>query len=258
MIAELVIPSGGAYFEGHFPGRPILPGILELKLIVDVLQRELEITAPLQKIVFTRFRQLVLPGDRLAISARRLPNEHIRVEAMRDDVAVAQSELVFGQTLASDEPKRSKPALPSPTIGQIAIGDLLPHHPPMRFITSILDEQREGVICDGCIPSACALSVEGNAPAFAALEAGAQAAAIWEALRHRSHGGAPQPTVGYLVSLRDVDLFSQRVPSDEMFVVSAKLIAAAPPLTHYQVEVVLGAKQILSGKIATFLTRQTL
>ena len=49
MIAELVIPSGGAYFEGHFPGRPILPGILELKLIVDLLKRELEITAPLQK-----------------------------------------------------------------------------------------------------------------------------------------------------------------------------------------------------------------
>jgi 3-hydroxymyristoyl/3-hydroxydecanoyl-(acyl carrier protein) dehydratase len=255
---ELVIPSGGAYFEGHFPGRPILPGILELKLIVDLLKSELEIAAPLQRIVFTRFRQLVLPGDRLEISARRLPDEHIRVEAKRNEVIVAQSQLVFGQPLESGESRRRNPVSANPDLQQIALDNLLPHQPPMRFITSIVEERPDGVLCEACIPEACALSDVGAAPAFAALEAAAQAAATWEALRRRAEGGTPQPTVGYLVALRDVCLFSECAPSDRTLIIAVGLLAAAPPLTHYDVDVALDGHQLLSGKIATFLTGQTL
>ena len=57
-VTLLAIPDAGPLFEGHFPGRPILPGILLLHLAL----RE----APLAGIEMLRFRRLVLPGERLA------------------------------------------------------------------------------------------------------------------------------------------------------------------------------------------------
>jgi 3-hydroxymyristoyl/3-hydroxydecanoyl-(acyl carrier protein) dehydratase len=38
--ATIAIPASGPWFEGHFPGRPILPGVAELALAIATLGRE--------------------------------------------------------------------------------------------------------------------------------------------------------------------------------------------------------------------------
>ena len=66
------------YFQGHFPGQPVMPGVLSLESIAQttafLMLHELE--DPLKKNMFisgvdkVRFRQLITPGDQLHINIR--------------------------------------------------------------------------------------------------------------------------------------------------------------------------------------------
>ena len=141
-------------------------------------------------------------------------------------------------------------------IGLPPIDALLAHRPPMRFVTSIVDNGETGFICAGRIPAQCALVSDGSAPALAALELAAQAAATWEALRRWREGGVAAPRVGYLVALRDVIFFAACIPAERSLTAVVRLEAAALPLAHYEVEVALDDAQVLRGTIATFLTAE--
>ena len=116
-------------------------------------------------------------------------------------------------------------------------------------------ETADSLSCAVAIPSVCALVSDGAAPAVAGLEAAAQAAAAWEALQRQRAGGMAVPRVGYLVALRDVVFFARRIPAGQTLVVIVRLDAAAPPLSHYQMELRLGNKLLLRGMIATFLKK---
>jgi predicted hotdog family 3-hydroxylacyl-ACP dehydratase len=252
--ATILVPSAGGYFEGHFPGRPILPGVVELILVLEALAREAGQPVSLQGIGFVRLRQLVLPGDRLELSARELDGGRMRIDLKRDGVVVANGELILGDPARACEAPRRSPVLSM--TGLPLIDALLPHRPPMRFVTSIVDDGETGLACAGEIPAQCALVSDGSAPALAALELVAQAAATWEALRRWREGGVAAPRVGYLVALRDVTFFAARVPAEQSLTAIVRLEAAAPPLTHYEVEVALNGALVLQGTIATFLTTQ--
>ncbi len=67
--ATIDIPADGPWFEGHFPGNPILPGVAELALAIAALRQETGKPLPLRRIGFARLRHLVLPGDRLELTA---------------------------------------------------------------------------------------------------------------------------------------------------------------------------------------------
>jgi predicted hotdog family 3-hydroxylacyl-ACP dehydratase len=130
---------------------------------------------------------------------------------------------------------------------------LLPHRAPMRFITSILRETAGGLDCIARIPVACALVTDASAPTVAAVEAAAQAAAAWEALRRSRQAGVASPRIGYLVALREIMFFAGSVPAERDLLVSVTLEAAAPPLTYYRIEVSLDGMLVTRGTIATFL-----
>ncbi|TPW13613.1 MAG: hypothetical protein FD130_1535, partial [Halothiobacillaceae bacterium] len=85
-------------------------------------------------------------------------------------------------------------------------------------------------------------------------EAAAQAAAAWEVLRRRaSEGETATARIGYLVGLRDVLFFTERIPAGETLGVTVILEAAAPPLHHYRVALTLRGQLLAQGMIATFL-----
>ena len=253
MNATLEIPPGGAWFAGHFPGRPILPGVAELVLAVDALARETGHPIALRGIAFARLRQLVLPGNRLDVSARELDSGRLRIELKRAGELVANGELLLGAPQESRG--EAPPAIASgpPESSFAALDDLLPHRAPMRFLTAVLRETTDGLVCTARIPAPCALVRDGSAPPLAAVEAAAQAAAAWEALRRSREAGVASPRIGYLVALRDILFFTDSVPAERDLQVSISLEAAAPPLTHYRIEASLDGKLVTRGTIATFL-----
>ncbi len=252
----IAIPQGGAYFEGHFPGRPILPGVAEIALAQEALARETRCEVSLQGIAYTRLRQVVVPGDSLELTARSLDNGRVRIDLKRDGALVANGEWTLGVPVAAAESALPVAIESDPLAGLSSLDALLPHRPPMRFLDTILSETADSLSCTAIIPSACALARAGEVPAVVGLEAAAQAAAAWEALQRRRAGGTAAPRVGYLVALRDVVFFIGRIPANQTLLVTVKLDAASPPLSHYQAELRLGDKLLVRGMIATFLKEE--
>jgi predicted hotdog family 3-hydroxylacyl-ACP dehydratase len=234
--------------EGHFPGRPILPAVALLALVVEQLSRESQRPLPLRTIPFLRLRQLVAPGDRLTLAARSLNGERVNIEVRRDGAVVANGALGLGR------PEAPAGTLAHRTAGAgqgVPIESLLPQQPPMRFVTSIIGECRRPGL-RGADSAACALVI-GAARPPAAVEAAAQTAALWEAVRRSRESRGAGPRVGYLVALRDLAFFAERIPAEASLVASVRLDGAALPLTHYAIEVGYGRVPVLRGKIATYL-----
>ena len=253
MNVDIAVPSSADFFEGHFPGRPILPGVTQLVLVLETLQCGTRERVALRGVAFARLRQLVLPGDRLQLAARELDAERMRIDLKRDGVLITNGELILGR------PRDPEPVPSAEVAASIcappSLDALLPHRAPMRFVTSILGETAGGLSCAARIPAGCPLVSDGSVPALVGLEAAAQAAAAWEALRRWREGGTVAPRVGYLVALRDIALFAQRIPADRNLLTCVQLEAAAPPLTHYGVSVSMDGMLVLRGSIATFLTQ---
>jgi predicted hotdog family 3-hydroxylacyl-ACP dehydratase len=263
MNATLAVPPGGGCFEGHFPSRPIFPGVALLDLALGALAGSERGAAPLRGVVFARLRQLVAPGDRLELTARTVESGQVRIDVHRGSELVANAQLALG-TPGAPPPGAIAPEPVNP--GPSAAADLdalLPHRPPMRLIASIVRETAEGLVCMARVPPGCGLAHDGVASALAGVEAAAQAAALWEAVRRSRQGPGPGPgsgprlgsgpRIGYLVAIRDLTLFAGQVAVDAPMLASVQLEAAAPPLTHYRIETWIGAKLLLRGTIATYL-----
>ncbi|MBN2489590.1 MAG: UDP-3-O-[3-hydroxymyristoyl] N-acetylglucosamine deacetylase [Planctomycetes bacterium] len=95
-----------AYFQGHYPEQPIMPGVLQIEAMAQIsgvlLLRKLENTgkiAVLASIDKVKLRKAVYPGDQLrleAVSLRVKPAiGHVRATAKVNDKVVAEAELRF-------------------------------------------------------------------------------------------------------------------------------------------------------------------
>ena len=110
-MGTIVIEPAAAYLRGHFPGRPILPGVVQLQLLVEHLSQETGQTLALRSIKFARLRQLVVPGDRLEILTRPGEGAYTRVDVKRDGVLVANAELELGSAATRIESPYAVPSV---------------------------------------------------------------------------------------------------------------------------------------------------
>jgi 3-hydroxyacyl-[acyl-carrier-protein] dehydratase len=70
--ADTAVMHDSLWFDGHFPGTPILPGIAQLAIVSDMLKEHAARSGGNIDIVAirrVRFRQFIRPGDRLRMSA---------------------------------------------------------------------------------------------------------------------------------------------------------------------------------------------
>jgi beta-hydroxyacyl-ACP dehydratase FabZ len=98
------------YFQGHFPGAPVMPGVLQIEAMAQaggvLASRTIQFDPATQVMVFmaidaVKFRKAVVPGDQLVIEVVPLRKGKIfkmKGECKVDGAVVSSAEFLAGMT----------------------------------------------------------------------------------------------------------------------------------------------------------------
>ncbi|SEH49948.1 AMP-binding protein [Magnetospirillum fulvum] len=67
---DLEIDPALVWFKGHFPGHPILPGVVQIDWAIAFAREHLGLDLPAARDFQIKFRATILPGDRVTLSLR--------------------------------------------------------------------------------------------------------------------------------------------------------------------------------------------
>lgn len=244
ITTEIALPADCC--AGHFPGRPLVPGVLQLLFVERALADATADGASLAEISRVRWRKPVTPSDRLRLSAS-LEGVRARFELSVDRTVVCDGSVGLGRLPTA-------PAEPEAASTHVGVGPtptaLLPHRPPMLFVERVVTWDEHGGQCRGRIdPDACLAADARLVPASAALEFAAQAMGAVELCRS-GHVGSPR--IGFLVAASNTVLSVRDFPVDAPLIADVGATTWSPPMARSSVRVTLADREILTCNLTTW------
>ncbi len=73
--ADIHVPPDSPWFNGHFPGEPILPGVAQIGMVVDAISKARKQDLKISGVRRVRFKRFIGPDDQLKIIAAPLKKE---------------------------------------------------------------------------------------------------------------------------------------------------------------------------------------
>jgi beta-hydroxyacyl-ACP dehydratase FabZ len=128
IAARKLVTRNEPHFEGHFPGHPVMPGVLIIEALAQAgalyAARLVKFDADKQVIYFmaidkARFRKPVVPGDALRLEVVPLRKGGV-IWKMRGQAKVGDDVVAEAEFMASIQPKPSATPAPAPTGSQNA------------------------------------------------------------------------------------------------------------------------------------------
>jgi 3-hydroxyacyl-[acyl-carrier-protein] dehydratase len=75
IVTHLSVPHDHPSLPGHFPGRPIVPGVVLLDLVFEAIRNSLARPVELLAIASAKFLQAVAPETRVDVEIKLIPDE---------------------------------------------------------------------------------------------------------------------------------------------------------------------------------------
>ena len=92
--STVTITADHPALAGHFPGAPILPGVLLLDETLRALEQDLQLPPTRWRIGRAKFLKPVRPGETLLVEHERLDNGSVHFSILSGGAAVAEGTLV--------------------------------------------------------------------------------------------------------------------------------------------------------------------
>jgi 3-hydroxymyristoyl/3-hydroxydecanoyl-(acyl carrier protein) dehydratase len=88
---QLAVPPDLAYFSGHFPTAPVLPGVVQVEWALNLGQQLMNLPKKFAGMEVLKFQQLVRPGDEVQLHLRFDPVRNKLYFAYRNETATCSS-----------------------------------------------------------------------------------------------------------------------------------------------------------------------
>jgi 3-hydroxymyristoyl/3-hydroxydecanoyl-(acyl carrier protein) dehydratase len=93
---DLHVPPDLAYFEGHFPGMPILPGVVQIDWSVRFARERLGLRGQFAAAENLKFLSIVRPDTRLTLALQAEKDTRLIFSYFSRDRKYSSGTLVFG------------------------------------------------------------------------------------------------------------------------------------------------------------------
>ena len=99
--AQKLVTVNEPYFQGHFPGYPVMPGVLVLEALVQLstflaASSGLPVPNAIRTLDSVRFKRQVIPGDRLTLETTMRADGRFDVRASVDGELATEATIVLG------------------------------------------------------------------------------------------------------------------------------------------------------------------
>ena len=97
---RLEITSELAWFGGHFPGQPVLPGVVQLHWAVQAAQACFGFSTVPAELKRLKFKSIVVPPRELDLAISQIGDDAVRFEFSHGETKNSEGSLLFDEVVA--------------------------------------------------------------------------------------------------------------------------------------------------------------